>query len=249
MSKRDYIKVQPSLPGRNNPKIDPDVDLIMNPKKKIPEIEIDILGGEHQTTQEEKDVQMSKSAPSTEPWSWLIIILAFIVVVLIVIIVWYVLKENEECDKTPTKIHSNIIQPNMVPPNYQQMQRQQMQQNNPMYNTMYNHPMHPQNRPQTENLPIQTKSMSKQPTKNELMSTLNKMTLEPIKEGEESDDDKKEDSKKILKSSEQQSAKTETDPVSEDQEDTDLANKFYQNLQQNIDNEEADDSDHEDAVN
>lgn len=255
--KEPHINVFPKINsgglGRkgNTPTFDPDVETILNPKKQ--KNNIDILGMQHEPTEEEQNTAGGKSTTESQ-WPWLIIILAIIVIGLIIIIAWYVLKENNECDNKTPNIPRAIIQPNM------QMNPQlNPQLNSAMYHNMYNqmhpsqnftHPMHPMNRPQTENLPIQTKSMSsssKTPTKQELMATLNQMTLEPIKEYETNTKPVK-----TLKPSKKQEKKINTDQEQNGEDDNDpqddeLASKFYKNLQQNINNDDKDNEEDDDT--
>ena len=221
----------------NHPTFDPDVESILNPKKS--KSDMDILGMPHEPTSEEQHTDSSKSTVESQ-WSWLIIILAVIVIVLIIFIAWYVLKENDDVNKPPNIprdiLHTN---PQMNPTMYQNMSNQVHPSQN------FSHPLHPNNRPQTENLPIQTKSMSsapKPPTKQELMAALNKMTLDPVKEDEISPI-----SVKTLKPSKKQEKKINMvqGQNDDDQQDNILAGKFYQNLQQNINNDEKDDLDNE----
>lgn len=232
-----FPKLKPSIRNTNPTQFDPDVEAILNPKmQKIDNI--DILKMPHEPTEEEQNNSESKQKDSQ--WPWLIIILAFIIVVLVIFIVWYVLKTNDE-STPPPNIPRSVIHPNI--PQHNQFYNNQMPVH-PVHN--YMHPLQPNNRPQTENLPIQTKSISKkQPTKKELMQTLNKMTLKPIIE-----DENKSDDKKILKPSKSQNflagksqtTEQENDGVDdEDIQDSELASKFYQNLQQNIDNDDVDD--------
>lgn len=228
-----HIDVFPKISGLTKKK-DPDVDLILGCDQKD---NLNIMDLQHEPTKEEK---AQENNPPSQPWSWVIITLAIIVIVLIIVIVWYVLKENEEC---------NTSYPNMVP--------RQIIRPNQMYNPIhpayqFNHPMHPINRPQMENLPINTASMNeqkipqtkinqnKQPSKEELIATLNQMKIEPIEE---------EPQEKKLKPSKQQVSiveQNENDIPGEDKEDEQdeiLAQKFYNNLQQNINNDDADDPD------
>jgi hypothetical protein len=250
---------------------DPDVDLILNPKtaKK----NIDVLNMKHEPTEEEQSMNNTDTnkKSSESSYSWLIIILAIIVVILVIIIVWYVLKTNEENSEPiipkPGGIPNNIIQPNMINPNqisqpsrlYQQFPQAPSQFIHP--SQQFSHPMHPNNRPQTENLPVQTKSIPKpspptnkssQPTKKELMATLNQMKLEPISEEEEEKEKPKEKKltpKKPTASESQLSTEVENDGVDgNDEQDEKLANTFYRNLQQNIDNDNADEQSDENII-
>lgn len=222
----------------NNPKpSDPDVDFILNDGDNL-----DIMNLKHKPTNEEKEKKEKE-----QKYSWLIIGLAVLVIILLIAIVWYVLKDNI-IKEEPKKIPDGILQPGV----------------HPSYN--FKHPMHPINRPQMENLPINANFMNRsnnvnqQPSKEDLLSTLNK--LKPIPE-ESSIEEIKEDTSKKLKPSKKQDKKQdkkntdervntkiienqeqENDGVDDDDEaDNELAKKFYDKLQQNIDNDEADDAD------
>ena len=242
--------------------IDPDVDLILN--TKIAKKNIDVLNMKHEPTEEEQSTNNTDTnkKSSESSYSWLIIILAIIVVILVIIIVWYVLKTNEENSESiilkPGGIPNNIIQPHMINPN-QVSQPSHISQQFIHPSQQFSHPMHPNNRPQTENLPVQIKSIPKpsaptnkssQPTKKELMATLNQMKLEPIsEEKEEKPKEKKLTPKKPTASESQLSTEVENDGVDgNDEQDEKLANTFYRNLQQNIDNDNADEQSDEDII-
>jgi hypothetical protein len=220
--------------------VDPDVENILKSQEK----DIDIFGTSQPTKEEQ--IKGGDCDSSSDQWPWLIMILAFIVVILIIVIVWYVLRETE-CEPPP-KIPQPIIQPGM----YQQGQSMQMNPNqfqqvrgtpmHPMQNT--EHPMHPHNRPQSEHLQTQAHQPqpSKQPTKTELLSTLNQMKLDPVKE--EPEKKLKQREPKIVQINTDQEQKQEQEHAGnddDDEQDEKLASKFYTNLQKNIDDEDDDD--------
>ena len=241
----DHINVFPKLqtPSRKNGTYDPDVAKILNTKKGDSVDNEDLLSRKHEPTEEER--KSTKSDPITESrWpSRLIIGLSIIVVILVIIIVWYVLKNNTECEPH-SDIPKGIIQPNRLPPSaaypnqhyYNKFQMPHQYTQNQAYQ------MDPNNTPQTENLPIQTKTMGIQPSKDELLNTLNKMTLETIKE--EPPPDKKlkprvaVSEKPISTDQIQISTVTENSGVDdEDQQDSELEGKFYKNLQKDADDD------------
>jgi hypothetical protein len=248
-----FPKIKSNIRNVNLASLDPDVESVLN--SKMSKKNLDILKMKHEPTEEEQINDTSKQVES--PYSWLIITLAIVIIVLIIGIAWYVLKANEDCVQPPN-IPNNIIQPNMIQPNM--MQPNMMQPNNiiqypqmrqhPAQN--FSHPLHPNNRPQTENLPIQTKSMNtqqnKQPTKKELIATLNKLELDPIIEEvvvstNNANEKTINPNKKNNSLSESQlTTERENDGADEaDAQDSELATTFYNNLQQNIDNDNADD--------
>jgi type IV secretory pathway VirB10-like protein len=238
-----HINVLPQLNsgGRKfkSQPVDPDVENILKSQEK----DIDIFGTSQPTKEEQ--IKEGDCNSSYDQWPWLIMILAFIVVILIIVIVWYVLRENE-CETLPPKIPQNIIQPGqpiqMNPNQFHQMRGMPI---HPMQNT--EHPMHPHNRPQSEQLQTQAhqpqqQQPSKQPTKTELLSTLNQMKLDPIKE--EPEKKLKQREPKIVQINTDQEQKQEQEHVGDDdddEQDEKLASKFYTNLQKNIDDEEEDD--------
>jgi cytoskeletal protein RodZ len=245
-----HINVLPQLKsvGRKfkHQPVDPDVENILKSHEK----DIDIFGTSQPTKEEQPKGENCDS--SSDQWPWLIMILACIVVILIIVIVWYVLRETE-CEPLPPKIPQPIIQPGMYqqghsmqmnPNQFQQMRDMPM---NPMQNT--EHPMHPHNRPQSEQL----QTHAHQPTKTELLSTLNKMKLDPITE--EPEKKLKQRDPKIVQinpdqeQKQKQKQKQEQEHADKDDDDAEhdekLASKFYTNLQKNID----DDDDDEDEVN
>ena len=231
--------------------IDPDVATILKPKKSI---SFDVLGMKHEPTEEESVTDDTpKPAAASSSWNWLIISLAFIVVVLIIVIVWYVLKENKE-DVKPAVVPPGMMRPvmqrpqqgqqmtpQMTPQMYQQMQRQhQMQQQ------MHGNSMNPNNRPQTEHLPIHTKSMGEKnakPTKAELEATLKK--LETIDEEPEPDANSPKNTKLKSENKSSQIVSEEADLDHNPELDDELSKKFYTNLQQNITMDEVDSDDEE----
>lgn len=248
MSKREpHIEILPDL-SRLNKKvnIDPDVDAIINEKNTN---NIDILKMSHEPTQEEQDDQLLNKTSCKSRWSLLIIILAIIILIIIIIIIWFVLKTNNEDNSNLNQIPKNIIQPSKVYPN-QQHGYSQPHANLHHMNQYNQHPMHPNNMQQTENIQIQTKSM--QPSKKDLLNTLHKMKLEPIVETDETEERDPELTPKTDGQTNKPVIKTETESVGEDIEDTQdnkIAKTFYRDLQKNIDNDEADDSDNDDNAN
>ena len=229
--------------------IDPDVANILNQKKSV---SFDILGMKHEPTEEESVTDDApKPVAESYSWNWLIISLAFIVVVLIIVIVWYVLKENKE-DVKPAVVPPGMMRPvmqrpqqgqQMTPQMYQQMQRQnQMQQQQQMRDNS----MNPNNRPQTEQLPIHTKSMGEKnakPTKAELEATLKK--LETIDEEPEPDAISPKNTKPKSENKSSPIVSEEVDLDHNPELDDDLSKKFYANLQQNITMDEVDSDDEE----
>jgi hypothetical protein len=219
--------------------IDPDVATILKPKKSV---SFDILGMKHEPTEEESVTDDTpKPAAASSSWNWLIISLAFIVVVLIIVIVWYVLKENKE-DVKPAVVPPGIMRPLMQrsPQMYQQMQRQHQ---------VHDNSMNPNNRPQTEHLPIHTKSMGEKnsmPTKAELEATLKK--LETIDEEPEPDANSPKNTKPKSENKSSPNVSEEVDLDHNPELDDDLSKKFYANLQQNITMDEVD-SDNEEGRN
>lgn len=226
--------------------IDPDVANILKPKKSD---SFDILGMKHEPTEEESVADDTpKPAAASSSWNWLIISLAFIVVILIIVIVWYVLKENKE-DVKPAVVPPGMMRPamqrsqqgqQMTPQMYQQMQRQHQ---------MHGNSMNPNNRPQTEHLPIHTKSMGEKnakPTKAELEATLKK--LETIDEEPEPDANSPKNTKPKSKNKSSPIVSEEVDLDHNPELDDELSKKFYANLQQNITMDEVD-SDEEEGRN
>jgi hypothetical protein len=242
-----HIEVIPNIllndkKGSTNSKpIDPDVEMILNDTND----NLDIMTLKHKPTKEEtNESKAGDNSDDPKPYSWLIIGLSILVIILIIAIVWYVLKDNKKALEIPRAI---------------------LQPSHPMNN--FNHPMHPMNRPQTESLPhnphfmprTQTqsnnpkKSNVKNPSKEELLKTLNKLNTIPeepkIEEVLEKALNKKEKPKerineKIIKEQEQEN--DGDDDV--DEQDDELAKKFYDKLQQNIDNDDADDAIDNDGV-
>jgi len=240
-----HINVVPKLSSNNKhltkhleKPADPDVN------NGLSKDEMNVMEMKHEPTDEEK----SSIKKKTKPYSWLIIGLAIVVVLLIIGIAWYVLRDNK--DKKSPNIPLEVVRPN-VHPAYQ-----------------YNHPMHPINRPQTENLPINTNSMPRQstsqsrapqpnpqPTKQELMATLNRLnSIEEVNEesGVESNDKStceriveiKE--KKKIKPSKAKNKLKENPPEEGEEynaEDDALANKFYNKLQEKLEDDEANSDD------
>ena len=263
----DNVTVLPKLSNRfkQQPKnvyfsdeihTDPDVKSIL---KSTSQNDLDVLNIPHTPTKEEaysikdnKEITVNKDGKSS--WTWVIIALSVIVVILVVVVAWYVLRENKEEPLNPIPHH--IIKPNSYHLNHN-------------YNNLTDHPMHPNNRPQSEQLPIQIKSMhpknNKQPTKVELEETLKK--LESIKEETMEPDNVK--SVKLVKPSipvqklikprinqnivnsnnsnnSNNTNNTQEENSSENSElDDNLCKKFYSKLQQNIDLDKAESDEEE----
>lgn len=220
-------------------KIDPDVDSIINQKNSNT---FDILNMKHEATEEElsQDNKKTTETQSTSKWNWLIIALAFVVIVLIIVIVWYVLRENTDETKAPP-IPGGVMRPsNGLNPHdnnrYQQIMNQQMMCQN-KNNLNYRN-----DNSQSENLPIQTKSMRSKnntPTKDELESTLKK--LETINE----DDDNK-SVKKLKPKSKKESIKIrESTSDDDEEEDEKLNKKFCDNMKKNVEISDAESDEEE----
>ena len=253
----DNVTVLPKLAGRfakqgkpklvNDDNVDPDVRRVLNASNSN---DLDVIGLQHEPTKEElqseknsKDNKDSKDIKNNTSsiWNWVIIILAFIVVILVVAIAWYILKNNTE------NLKPQPIPPNIIDPRHHSYKGYQMP------NQMPNQTM---NRPHTEQLPIQTKSIRttqpKQPTKLELEETLKKLEL--IKETDEPDE--LNIKKNVLKprnvkpvdiAKVKANDTTVADDSSENVElDNKLSKKFYDNLQKNLDLDKAD-SDNEEC--
>ena len=267
----DNVTVLPKLAGRfakqgkpklvNDDNVDPDVRRVLNASNSN---DLDVIGLQHEPTKEElqseknsKDNKDSKDIKNNKSsiWNWVIIVLAFIVVILVVAIAWYILKKNTENLK-PQPIPPHIIDPRHPSyKGYQMPTQMPTQRHNQMPNHMPNQmPNQTMNRPQTEQLPIQTKSMStSQPTKLELEETLKK--LESIKETTDEPDESN-IKKNILKPRNVKTVETAkvkandtttTDDSSKNVElDNKLSKKFYDNLQKNLDLDKAD-SDNEEC--
>ena len=267
----DNVTVLPKLANRfakqrkntgfstDDSNIDPDVNRVLNESNPN---DLDVIGLQHEPTKEElqsdknsKDSKDSKINEASSMWSWVIIVLAFIVVVLVIAIAWYILRENTENLK-PQPLQPHIIEPQHPSYNYKGYQmpnNMHNQMHNQMPNNMHNHPI---NRPQMEQLPIQTKSMhniqNKQPTKLELEETLRK--LESIKENPNDTNDETNDppiKKNILKPRNikpinNTTLKTNKDNITEPDSsenaelDNKLSKKFYDNLQKSVDLDKAD---------
>ena len=209
------------------PSIDPDVEAITKPKKSI----LDIMGLKHEPTDEESKSKKEDTKDTKDKYPWLLIALAVVVVLLIIVLVWYVLRENENNEKSliPKEIMQPFRQafpqpqkPQQPSPPPQQYQQQQPQQQQFM--------QHQYNKNQTERLPIQTNSMksapvkprpASKPTKSELEATLSKLDTIP----------------------ENKTKKTEE--VADDELEEEMKSKFYNNLQQNVDLDEQDSDDEE----
>ena len=226
--------------------IDPDVATILKPKKSV---SFDILGMKHEPTEEESVTDDTpKPDTASSSWNWLIISLAFIVVVLIIVIVWYVLKENKE-DVKPVVVPPGMLRPVMQRPQQGQQMTPQMYQQIQNQQQMFGNSMNPNNQPQTEHLPIHTKSMGEKnakPTKAELEATLKK--LETIDEESESDSSSPKNTKPKSANKSSPIVSEEVDLDHNPELDDDLSKKFYTNLQQNITMDEVD-SDEEEGRN
>jgi hypothetical protein len=224
---------------------DPDVTSILNPKKSS---NFDILGMKHEPTEEESvngdTNKTEKSQEKSSQWNWLIISLSVVVVVLIIAIVWYVLKQNDEA--AAVVVPPYVLHPNAIP-----LTGHTSTQNN-MWNPQQYGRVNPVNKPQTEHLPIQTKSMGQpvcKPSKSELESTLKKMEkmeiMETVEEMPEEPKPQKEDNNSIVDDA---SDKKPVDDADLDQNpvlDDNLSNQFYANLQENIDMDNADSDEEE----
>ena len=240
-----HIEVFPNISGveKTRRKVDPDVENIMNKSKNSGGI--DVMGMPHEPTNEEKNT----SNHTESSWSCLIIVLGFIVVMLIVIIVWYVLRENEE--PKPTQLPTGITRPVHT---YGPGQPHQFAQHP---GQPHQFAQHPGQRPQSEHTPIHSQSMqqkekemqkSRQPTKEELENTLQKLTRKEEKQKQLTPSKRqrvRESNGAIVEEmSDDTTEHTEetTDESAENQQlDNKLTNTFYTNLQQNIDLEELDD--------
>jgi hypothetical protein len=214
--------------------IDPDVSAILNDKHQTPEI--DVFNA--QPTKEEQTSSDSSDKKTPTLWTFTFIALIIVIVMLLIVIVWYMLKQSDtEVSKNSydnNVIPQHIINPHMVHPRYQ-----------------YEHPLHPVNRPQTENLTTDTPPTHTAPSKDDLLNVLNKISLDPIKEEDDGV------SEKILKPSKKQESNTKiveiktTEPTetidTNDQttSDNELAQKFYKKIEHGIDNEEEDDEEDE----
>jgi hypothetical protein len=147
-STRQQQKNLSKHPDKEKP--DPDVERVLKQK-------CDVTKMKHNPTKEEKSAGDAVPKPASK-WTWVVIGLAIIVVVLMIAIVWYALKENKKDDQPdispyvtrPMSIPNRMVNavsggiPNMNMPNM----------------NMQSNTVHPSNRPQTEQLPIQTSSMS-----------------------------------------------------------------------------------------
>jgi hypothetical protein len=253
-----HIAVLPNIPNMNKgKKVDLDVRSVLEKSS------LDVMAMEHEPTNEE-----SGKLLSTASWSWLVISLAVIIVVLIIVIVLFVLKENEKYDE---KVPNSIIKPSFqqqVNPNFvnnnhqqqqmhqqmqqQQQQQQQMQQQQQQQQQMQMHQqqqMQQQQKQQTEQLPIISKSLQdskfKQPTKQELENVLRQINQKTPSIEVISD---KQNSNGIKATSDKQKQNPDaikaTSGQEQDQDQT-LATAFCQNLQQQVDMENADSDDEE----
>lgn len=242
-----HINILPQL-NRSSQKlhkqeqIDPDVENILKKQN-----DIDIFGSSQPTKEENiNDTTKENSSSSSESRTWLIIILAVIVVILIIVIVWYVLRETEETVNHPQTVPLNVIKPGGKQHNITPAQYNQMMGSHPIQNIT--HPSHPYNRPQVEQLQPQSqmanipKVQKEQPTKDDLLSTLNQLKLKPIPE----EPLKEEESVKKVNTSEQKIQQVNDEQENAGKDDNDeqdqaIANKFYNNLQKNIEDEDEND--------
>lgn len=247
-NKEDYIDVFPNLKGINKkintPKsTDPDVDLVLNKEKNTN----NIFDGESQKTNEEQtkpNNEKTKNAQNTTYFTTrncVILFLSIIVIALIIYVAYTNLKSHESstCSKKiPENIlhpgHPHQLNPHMYPRN------PQMYPGQVPYNPIIQ-------RPQTENLPVHSNTISK-PSKNELISTLNKIKIETINEGVEQTTENElgnNDGKKATENSQPKKKKEndKSDEKDNSEQDAKLTEKFYENIQESIDVDEMDDSD------
>ena len=131
-------------------KPDPDVERVLKQK-------CDVVKMKHNPTEEEKSAGGEEVPKPASKWTWVVIGLALIVVVLMIAIAWYVLKENKKDDQS--EISPYDVQPMSIPDRMVNAVRNGIP-NIPMPGMgRYSNPVHPSNRPQTEQMPIQTSSM------------------------------------------------------------------------------------------
>jgi hypothetical protein len=246
-----FIDVFPDLKNKRSNKknsvpipVDNDVEMILNDKNNLNDTE-NILNGESQKTNEEKENKNEEKTNTT--WLYIILCLSIIVVVLIIVVAWYNL--CKPCKIIPTGIPNNMLNPGQMHPGQMhpgqmhpgqmhpgQMHPGQMHPSQMHPGQMHPGQMHPGQRSQSEQLPVKSNTISK-PTKKELLSTLNKIKLEPIIE-ENIDSEITE--KKSTTSNQLQTEQEHNGVDGIDEQDTDLSKKFYKNLEQNIDNDEKD---------
>lgn len=211
------------------PNIDPDVEAITKPKKSI----LDIMGLKHEPTDEESKSKKEDTKDTKDKYPWLLIALAVVVVLLIIVLVWYVLRENENNEKSliPKEImqpfRQAFPQPQKPPPQQQPQYQQPQYQQQPPQQQQFMQQQY--NKNQTERLPIQTNSMksapkpkpSSKPTKSELEATLSKLDTIPEKKTKK------------------------TEEVADDELEEDMKSKFYNSLQKNVELDEHDSDEEE----
>ena len=258
-----HIEVLPNIPNMTKgKKVDPDVRSVLeNPT-------LDVMSMKHETTDEESVKSLESS------WSWLVISLATVIIILIIVIVWYVLRENEKFNE---ELPPGVIRPvsqQRVNPNFanrQQPQRyspRQMQQLQRQAQQAQQAFQAQQRQAQTEQLPIESKSLqeveSKQPTKQELEKTLRQLNQDSnvtevsTEQGHVVSNDSKtpenddQNSQLIETTIETTGGATsnndqnqESPSAQESNQDSKMATAFYQNLQQQVDMENEDSDEEE----
>lgn len=254
-NKDEYIDVFPKLKGINKkintPKpTDPDVDLVLNRQKDIN----NIFDGEFQKTNEEQTKPNDNQTKNNQNITYfttrncVILLLSIIVISLIIYVAYTNLKSNEN-NTCPKKIPENILYPGQP----HQINTQMYPRHPYMYQGHTNGypgqvPHNPPiQRPQTENLSVHSNTIAK-PSKNELLSTLDKIKIETINEEVEQTTENElgnKDSKKSTVNSQPKKKSENNDANEKDnsEQDAKLTKKFYENIQENIDIDAMDDSD------
>ena len=251
-NKEEYIEILPNLRGIKCKKsivpknTDPDVDLILNNKTNSN----NILDSEFQKTTEEQ-TKTNVATTYFTTWNCIILCLSIIVIVLIIYVAYTNLKSNESA-LSPNKLPKNMLHPGQRSQMQPQMYpgQPQMYPGHPQMNPMQPQ-MHPGQRLQTEHLPVHSNTISK-PSKQDLMTTLSKIKLETIEEGEEKSKNELGD-KNHKKSATSAQLETEqenngVDGNDDPEQDTELSKKFYENIQENIDIDEMDDNSDNDMI-
>lgn len=211
-------------------------NLRRNPDESPEQDEIDVFKLDCKKTKEEQ-------TPSTKKNKYTLIIvvvaLSIIIVILVGIILWYVMKDNKkeelksnDLPNTPINggLTHNKIQPNMMYPNMV----------HPMYRQMPQTVFRPQNVKEMNDI-TNTQSVEKtlKPSKTELKNTISNTKLNNIPEARS-----QKNSERIVEVTKNESdQKKEETELDEEKTDNVLASKFYQKLQQNVNNDEKDDSD------
>ena len=209
----NHIAILPKISNTRSGKKDPDIDTILKSEQN----DLDIMNLKHQPTKEEQ-LGVSPSCDSPKTWTWLVVTLAVVVVILIIVIVWFVLGANETTDAV-NAIPRHILKNNIPPPHPQQIYQRFNQQPNQQPN-------------QTENIAIDIKSMNTKPTKQELLSTLNKMNTIP-----------EENAKQKIKPSRKQEVISKQKHQDGEPGDETLVSNFYTDLQGIVDEDEDEDED------